>query len=156
MSQFDVNAGAVQSGDGHESNDIGERLLARNLINAEQLATARRVLKQSHGKRMAQVLIEMGVDEAAVQEQVASLSRLPFERIADDDPTAMDLKAMHKLGPDYCRSNLVLPLRREGSRLVVGTASPDDLFVLDDVKRRLNVARSQRLAVRPDTILEID
>ncbi|MHC4106967.1 MAG: hypothetical protein ACYSTY_02660, partial [Planctomycetota bacterium] len=102
MSQFDVdNTGAVQqSGNGHESNDIGERLLARDLINAEQLATARRVLTQSPGKRMAQVLIEMGVDEAAVQEQVVYLSRLPFERIADDDPTAMDLKSMHKMGPD--------------------------------------------------------
>jgi type IV pilus assembly protein PilB len=149
VSQFEVdNTGAVQqSGNGHESNDIGERLLARDLINAEQLATARRVLTQSPGKRMAQVLIEMGVDEAAVQEQVAYLSRLPFERIADDDPTAMDLKSMHKLGPDYCRSNLVLPLRREGSRLVVGTASPDDLFVLDDVKRRLGVASVKHVLV---------
>ena len=153
MSQFDATTGAVeQSGNGHESNDIGERLLARDLINGEQLATARRVLTQSPDKRLAQVLIEMGVDEAAVQEQVANLSRLPFERISDDDPTAVDLKAMHKLGPDYCRSNLVLPLRHEGSRLVVGTASPDDLFVLYDVKRRLNVPSVKHVLVTANDI----
>jgi type IV pilus assembly protein PilB len=33
----------------------------------------------------------------------------------------------------------VLPLRREGGRVVIATASPEDVFVLDEVKRKLSL-----------------
>src|SRR6185503_11010577 len=46
-----------------------------------------------------------------------------------------------------CKANLVLPLRREGSRLVVATASPDDVFLLDEVKRRLGVPSVKHVLV---------
>ena len=127
--------------------DVGETLLERGTINAEQLATAQRVMKQTPGKRMPTILIEMGVDEVAVQQVVAEISRLPFERINSEAADSYDTKGLNKLGAEYCKENLVLPIRREGSRLVVGTASPDDVFVLDDVKRRLGVAAIKHVLV---------
>jgi type IV pilus assembly protein PilB len=130
-----------------DDDELAKMLLARQATNEEQVATAQRVLKQTPGKRLATVLIEMGVDEAAVQQAVAELARLPFERIDPNAQNVYDQKSMHKLGPEFCKNNLVLPLRREGSRLVVGTTSPDDVFLLDDVKRRLGVPSVKHVLV---------
>jgi len=127
--------------------DLGLILQQRGVITPEQLATAERVMKQTPGKRLSQVLIETGVDEVAVQQIIAEAARLPFERIDCDDSDAYDLRALHRLTPDYCKTKLVMPLRHEGSRLVVGTANPDDVFLLDDVKRRLGVRSVKHVLV---------
>ncbi len=119
--------------------DLGETLVQRGVISAEQLATAKRVIRQTPGKRLAEALIEMGVDEPSVQEAVAYIANLPFERIDLDSDTGFDRRALNKLGIDFCKHSLVLPLRHEGRRLIVGTVNPDDVFLLDDVKRRLGV-----------------
>ena len=135
-------AGGV--GDG---GDIGQQLLKRGVVESEQLDAAQRVLKQTPGRHLSEILIEMGVDEAAVQEVVASESRLPFARAEIDDSDSFDAKLLNRLGPEYCKENLVLPLRKEGSRLLIGTASPDDVFLLDDVKRRLGVTSVKHILV---------
>jgi type IV pilus assembly protein PilB len=129
------------------TDDIGKVLLQRGLIKHEQFATAQRVIKQTPGRRMAQVLIEMGVDEADVQGVIAEQAGLPFETIDPDSPRSYDLKLLHRLTPDFCKASLVMPLRREGARLVVGTASPDDVFLLDGIKRRLGVPSIKHVLV---------
>ncbi len=142
-----ADAANGKSGGGDAGTSIGELLRASGAITEEQLASAQRVVKQTPGKQLATVLVELGIDEADVQQAVAKCSRLPFERVATDRDDGYDLKSLHRLTPDYCRANLVLPLRKEGSRLVVGTASPDDVFLLDDVKRRLGVASIKHVLV---------
>ena len=138
-------AGGAAAAD--EGDDLGRRLLDLGVVNTEQLATARRVIKQTPGKKLAAALIEMGVDEVKVQQVVAETNRLPFERIAYGSPDAYDEKALYRLTQDYCKANLVLPLRREGSRMVVGTVHPDDVFLLDDVKRHLKVPSIKHVLV---------
>ncbi len=123
-----------------ESPELTALLLQRNQITAEQVATGARVSKQSPGRPLSQILIEIGVSEVAVQQAVAELAGLPFEQIDFDSNELMDYKAFKRLGPDYCKSHLVLPLRQEGTRLVVGTCSPDDVFILDDIKRKVGVS----------------
>ena len=120
--------------------DIGDRLLAAGLIDSAMLSSARRVLQQTPGKSLAEVLTDRGADEAEVQMVVAEVARLPFERVDGNDPNSYHAKAVHRLGPKFCQQNRALPLRQEGSRLIVGTTSPDDVFVLDDIKRQLGVA----------------
>jgi type IV pilus assembly protein PilB len=129
------------------SDDLGETLLARSIINAEQLATARRVIQQTPGKRLSTALIELGVEEVEIQRLVAARARLPFERIDFESNDAYDEKALYRLTAEYCKTNLVLPLRREGSRLVVGTVNPDDVFLLDDVRRRVGVTSIKHVLV---------
>ena len=127
--------------------DLGIELAKQGVITAEQLSSAQRVIKQTPGKTMAQALIELGVDEVALQPAVAAFHHLPFERVDFNDPDAYDQKAFRKLGVEYCQKNLVLPLRREGSRLVVGTTNPEDVFVLDDVARRLNITSIKQVLI---------
>ncbi len=117
--------------------ELGTVLLERDLVTPEQVTTAARVAKQSPGRAMSQILIEIGVDEVAVQKAVAELAGLPYEQIDFNSNEIMDYKAFKRLGTEYCKANLVLPLRQEGSRLVVGTCNPDDVFVLDDIKRKV-------------------
>ena len=136
-----------EAGGAGDDGDIGQQLLNRGVVESEQLDAAQRVLKQTPGRHLSEILIEMGVDEAAVQEVVASESRLPFARAEIDDVDSFDAKLLNRLGPEYCKENLVLPLRREGSRLLIGTASPDDVFLLDDVKRRLGVTSVKHVLV---------
>ncbi len=136
-----------EAGGAGDGGDIGQQLLKRGVVESEQLDAAQRVLKQTPGRHLSEILIEMGVDEAAVQEVVASESRLPFARAEIDDSDSFDAKLLNRLGPEYCKENLVLPLRKEGSRLLIGTASPDDVFLLDDVKRRLGVTSVKHVLV---------
>ncbi len=122
-------------------------LLSKGAANEEQIASAQRVVKATPGKTVPEVLIEMGVDEIAVQQAVAEINRLPFERVDHHDHKGFDETCLHKLGLEFCRTNLVLPLRREGSRLVVATVKPEDVFLLDDVKRRLGVPSVKHVLV---------
>ncbi|MDZ4829739.1 MAG: GspE/PulE family protein [Phycisphaerae bacterium] len=123
-----------------KARDLGALLVERGVIDLERLTSAQRVLKQTPGKRLSQLLVEMGSDEAAVQAAVAELARLPFQRIDLKAKEPVESRAMQKLGPEFCRHHLVVPLRQDGNRIVVGTTSPDDVFLLDDVKRRLGVS----------------
>ena len=134
---------------------LGEFLVERGIISNQQLANAERVIKQTPGRRLAQVLVEMGADEAHIQAAVAAISRLPFQRVDPEDHESFDLKSINKLGPEYCKTNYVMPLRREGSRLLVGTVNPDDVFRLDDVKRRLGVPAVKHVLVTSQDIFAV-
>ena len=81
--------------------DLGAQLLEGGIITAEQLANAQRVIKQTPGKNIAQILNEMGVDEAATQKVMAELARLPFERVQSDGSDAYDEKALYRLGAEF-------------------------------------------------------
>ncbi len=123
------------------SRDLGEHLLASGVISAEQLTNAQQVIKHSPGRRLQEVLVEQGVDEAAVQKGVAELARVPFERIDLDKGLdgGFDGTLLQRLGADFCKQNLVIPLRTEGQRVLIGATRLDDLFLLDEIRMRLSV-----------------
>ena len=132
-----TGSNAPPSGD--TADELGNLLLSRQVITEEQLASAQRVVKQTPGRTVHESLIESGIDEIAVMQALADVNGLPFERVDHNKVQAHDQKSLHKLGIEFCRENLVLPIRRDGARLVVGSTSPEDVFLLDDIKRRLNV-----------------
>jgi type IV pilus assembly protein PilB len=127
--------------------DLGQLLVERGVIDQERLSSAQRVLKTAPDKKLSQLIIEGGANEAKVQAVVAELARLGFERIDPKAKEPIEPRAFQKLGQDYCRQNLVIPLRQEGNRVVIGTTSPDDVFLLDEVKRRLGVAAVKHVLV---------
>ncbi|MBX3373262.1 MAG: Flp pilus assembly complex ATPase component TadA [Phycisphaeraceae bacterium] len=122
-------------------------LVDRGIATAEHAATIERLLKQSPGAPLVPSLLDLGIDEVAVQQVVAGLAGMTFERIDFEGEAAVDARSMSRLGPDFFQACNALPLRREGIRLVVGTPEPSDVFVLDEIKRRLGIASIRHVLV---------
>ncbi len=118
-----------------ETADLAQRLQDSGAITAAMATQARTVLKQAPGKRLADVLIDMGVDEVAVQTAAAAIAGIPFERI---DLPAIDDALVHRIGTDYCKANGVVPLRDTGTRVVVGMTDPRRLFLIDELRHKFN------------------
>ena len=119
--------------------ELDQFLVAHQAISPEQLTSAQQVMRSSPGRRLPDVLVEQGVDEDKVQRAVAAFHGLPFERIDLHKGLdgGFDGALLQRLTPEYCKAKLVLPLRTEGSRIVVGATRPDDVFLLDDIKQKL-------------------
>jgi type IV pilus assembly protein PilB len=109
---------------------------------ADKLAQSQGIIKQSPHRSAPEILIEQGLDEVLIQSAVAELAGLPFERVDLDKGLdgGFDGKMLQRLGPDFCRTHLVMPLRTEGQRVVLGVVRPDEVFLFDEVKTRLGVA----------------
>ncbi len=124
-------------------------LSERRIVSEQVLASAENVIRQSPGRKLEDVLLEMGADEIELLQAVAEVSRLDFERINFDDENdpGFDRTMLNRLGLDFAKQNYVMPLRRENKRLVVGTTRPDDIFLLDEVKRKLDVPAIKHVLV---------
>src|SRR5690606_6142103 len=109
--------------------DLGQLLQSRNAVSAATLNNVRAVVAKTPGKSLAEALYEAGVDEATLQEAVAELAHLPFERIEPDAVEAH--RHIERLGLDFCQKHGVLPLRTSGQRVVLGVTHPDALLLID-------------------------
>jgi type IV pilus assembly protein PilB len=110
-------------------------LLGRGSVTQAQLDSAVRQQSSRPHLSVLELLIESkAVSEVQAYEALAVHFRLPFTRI-----TASQVQpgAMEKLPLDYLKAKKVLPLRMEGDATVVGVSNPADIFVIDDLKRRL-------------------
>lgn len=144
---YTPDAQAAASGD---SRDLGEVLLQRSVITPDRLQVARQVIRQSPGRRLEDVVVEQGADEAAVLACVAHVAGIPFERVdlGKGLDGGFDGKLLQRLGVDFCKTHSVLPLRTEGRRVVVGACRADDVFLVDEVRQRLGVT-SVKLVLVP-------
>ncbi|HEX2839585.1 MAG TPA: ATPase, T2SS/T4P/T4SS family [Phycisphaerales bacterium] len=121
------------------SDELEALLLSRSVVPADKLETAKSVVKASPGRKLVDVLSEQGIDEGALQAIVAEVNGLPFERISVEKGLegGFDGRLMQRLSTQFCKQNMVVPLRTEGSRVVVATTQPDNVFLLDAIRSRL-------------------
>ncbi len=121
------------------SDELEALLLSRSVVPADKLETAKSVVKASPGRKLVDVLSEQGIDEGALQAIVAEVNGLPFERISVEKGLegGFDGRLMQRLTTQFCKQNMVVPLRTEGSRVVVATTQPDNVFLLDAIRSRL-------------------
>jgi type IV pilus assembly protein PilB len=121
--------------------DLGGHLLATGVVNAEQLTAAQNIIRQSPGRSLIEILIEQGIEEAGIQRGVSEFKGLPFERIAVEKGLdgGFDGKMLQRLTPEFCKQHMVMPLRMDGSRAVIGAVNADDVFLIDDIKQRLGI-----------------
>ncbi|HZL37355.1 MAG TPA: GspE/PulE family protein [Tepidisphaeraceae bacterium] len=109
-------------------------LLERKQITEEQLVQAKQVASQTPGKSIAQVLLTMNAaSEAQILSALAETLGLAFEQPSREE---IETAAFEMLSPDYIRRQFVLPLRLEGERLVVAVVDPNNVFLLDEVRRK--------------------
>ncbi|HTL27777.1 MAG TPA: type II secretion system ATPase GspE, partial [Tepidisphaeraceae bacterium] len=109
-------------------------LLERGQITEEQLTQARSVQAQTPGKSLTQILLTMNAaSEAQILAALAETLGLKYETPEKGD---VDKQAFEIFPPDFIRKQLVLPLRFEDRTLVVAMADPNNVFLLDEVKRK--------------------
>jgi len=118
---------------------LAELLLSRQVVNAEKLTTALSVVKASPNRKLPDVLIEQGADEAGVQSCVAEAAGIPFERIdlIKGLEGGFDGSLVQRLTLEFCKHHMLIPLRTEGSRVIIGTTQADNVFLLDEVRKAL-------------------
>ncbi len=137
--------------DTSEQTGLGEMLLASGAVNGEQLALAEKVVQQTPGASLAMILLDQGADDEEVLRVTAEQAGVPFERIEFEiEPTeSIDGTLLQRLTLEYCKGQQLLPLRREGARAVIGALRAEDVFLADDVKRRLGVASVKLVQITP-------
>ena len=139
--------------EGHEGESLEDLLVARGIAVPEQIVASLRIQKQAPGRHYIEILREQGINERAAQAVIAELARMPFVEIDVKSHDAFDHALFQKLGADFCTTNQVLPIRNEGSRPVVATANADNVFLVDEIKRRLGVVGIRTVLAAPGDIL---
>jgi len=130
--------------------DLGRRktvedvLLAQGKLEGEKLLQARSVQATSRGKKITQILHEMAaVGEEDIQRAVAEVLGLAFEPI---DPKKVDRRAFDYLSSEFMKTRGCCGIRLEEGRLTLGMVDPADIFLLEEVKRRVT-CKSIKVAV---------
>jgi type IV pilus assembly protein PilB len=122
-------------------------LLERGLVKPEHLEQA--VKRQAENPRLSvlQVLVQSkAIDEVVALQAVAAYFKLPFKRIAASE---VNPDVMALLPVEFLKAKQILPICKTPQGIVVGMSDPADIFLIDDLKRRL---RSPiRLVIVPPT-----
>ena len=120
-------------------------LLENKQITPQQLENAIQQQRTKPHLSVVEILVEQQViDEVQALQAVAECSKLHFTRVTAPD---IDPEAFKRLPVDYLRDKRVIPIRFEGEAIVLGISAPADIFLIDDLKHRLNAR--VRLAVVP-------
>ena len=146
-SSLDLDAGAQLWAPDQSSRrkTVEALLLERGQVTEDQVEQAGKVAAQTPGKSLAQILLQMhAASEAQILAAQAETLGMAFEQPARE---AVEAQAFELLPPDFMRKHLVVPIRIEGKALVVGMADPANVFLLDEIKRK--VRRDVRAVVTP-------
>ena len=121
---------------GHARRGPERVLLERGHISDEQLAAAVDSQRGNPHLTVLQTLVAFGlVDEMLAHRAVAEYFKLPFSRVTTAD---VDEDVFGLLNVEYLKAKAILPIRKdEDGNVVVGIADPADIFLIDDLKRRL-------------------
>jgi type IV pilus assembly protein PilB len=110
-------------------------LLERGQITEDHLVQARNVQAQTPGKSIHQILLTMNAaTEAQILSAVAETCGLAFEQ---PERSTIDPNAFALLPSDYIRQRLVVPLRFVENLLILAITDPNNVFLLDEIKRKL-------------------
>ncbi len=114
---------------------VEEILVAQGKLEGEKLLQARSVQATSRGKKITQILHEMAaVSEEDIQRAVAEFMGLAYEAI---DPKKVDRRAFDYLPSEFMKTRGCCGLRIEEGKLTLGMVDPADIFLLEEVRRRV-------------------
>ena len=110
-------------------------LLETGHITVDQLEAATAHQQENPRLSLLEALVQgQAISEMLALQAVAEYFKLPFLRVASSD---VDPDVLSMLPADYIRNKQVLPIRREEETVVVGISDPADIFLIDDLKRRI-------------------
>ena len=112
-------------------------LLEKGQISHQQFEAACRRQKEDPHISILDALVQAkAVDELTVLQAVAAYFDVPFQSITADD---VDKSTFELLDPEFIKRRKVIPIRRndQTGNIVVGISDPADIFLVEEVKRRL-------------------
>jgi type IV pilus assembly protein PilB len=131
---------------------LGERLLARRLINEGQLKRALELQPQT-SRALGTVLVELGaLDEDRLTAVLGEHLAIP---IADLRREAVDPDAAQLVPADFARRHVLLPFRREDGALAVAMADPGNLHLVNDLRLLTGLAIVPHVAGRSDILANL-
>jgi len=120
-------------------------LLDSGQITAEQFETALARQKQNPQLTVLDALVAgKAIDANTVLQAIATYFNVPFLSVK---PEQIDKDVFSLLSEDFIRQKNVMPICKENDKIVVGISDPADIFLIDDVKRR--IGKPIRLVLTP-------
>lgn len=111
--------------------DLGETLAAKGVVTAEQLTEAREVQRSAPGD-IGRIIVDLGfAEEKAVTAVRAETLGLQF---VDLSTHKIDDGAAHALPEHIARRHKILPISKNGSKLIVAAVNPNDPVAIQDVR----------------------
>lgn len=139
---------------GKSKKKLGEMLCEAGLIDDMQLQSALAYQKE-WGGRIGTIFIRKGYvkegDMIAIIEKQMGISCMPLESF--EKPSEEVLRLVKE---DVARKFCIFPVGFDGRILVVATADPTDLKMLDDLGFQLNVRVKPVLALESDILTAVD
>jgi len=130
-------------------NQLGSLLIARGLLDPEQLELALDEQQRTH-RSLGRVLIERGlVSEAGLVSTLASQLGLDYVDLSDHP---VDAAAATLISDSLARRYQALPIGWDDDRLVVAMADPSNVFAVDDI-RTITGAEIRMVVATRETIL---
>ena len=127
-------------------------LLERRQITPAQLEQAAKRQRENPRLSILQVLVQSHlIDEVLALQAVAAYFKLPFKRIAAGE---VDADVFAQLPVEFLKAKQVLPICKNAQAIVVGISDPADIFLIDDLKRRLKTA-VRLVVVPPGDIMKV-
>jgi type IV pilus assembly protein PilB len=115
---------------------LGDLLVGKGYITAEQLATALERQRQGGRKRLlGEILVdEQFCSEDQIVECLAAEYGVPYAKL---DARLMDPDVVDVLPREYIEENLVLPLFVVRGMLTIAVSEPANLFLIDEIRSLL-------------------
>ncbi|HYZ46835.1 MAG TPA: ATPase, T2SS/T4P/T4SS family, partial [Actinomycetota bacterium] len=132
---------------------LDELLLARGLINEDQLSQARAAAVQT-GRSLGRILIEMKfVSEAGLVAVLADQLGLEFVDLGE---THLDQSAIALVPEAVARRHNCIPIGFDGDRLVVAMADPANVLAVDDIRAMTKREVKTVVATKADVLTTIN
>jgi type IV pilus assembly protein PilB len=131
---------------------LGERLVASRLISEGQLRRALDLQPQT-SRLLGAVLLELGlVDEDRLTVVLGEHLEIP---VVDLRRETVDPEAAKLVPAEFARRNVLLPIRKEGGRLAVAMADPENLHLVNDLRLMTGLAIVPYIAGRSDILANL-
>ncbi len=113
---------------------LGQLLLARDIVTAEQIETALAEQKdKGHRKLLGELLVEMGYcTENQIASALAQGYGVPYAQVT---PKICDPRVIEILPREFLEEYIVLPLFKVNNVLTIAVSEPTNVFLIDEIER---------------------
>jgi type IV pilus assembly protein PilB len=135
-----------------ERKRLGDLLVEAGLITEEQLQEA--LKEKAPGQKLGDALLQRGyITEQQLIEVLEFQLGIPHVSLYR---YPIDPKLTNLVSKEFAKRNMVMPLKKDGDRLLVAMADPMDFFVIDDLRLSTGFHIETAIASKDDILRAIN